>query len=181
MFDKSSLETDTPAKRIRRMADACVEEMGFADAEQCLIEHITPDPQLVSHAIYVTARVEIRMAMAVRRHRILGVEDDIAEESGGKEPKKYSKKVREKVILYGKYLGWPLSTKKVLGEATLTDVRSEAEMYEGQASGNARNGRFMRLVEKRMVALKAKENEAVRGLLSDDQLARLMARARKAE
>jgi len=50
-------------------------------------------------------------------------------------------------------------------------------MYEASAQGNARNGRFMRLVEKRLVTMKAKPGEAVGKVLSDSVLQRLMAKA----
>jgi len=181
-FDKSSLEHETEAQRIRHMADEAVDAVGFDKAEKVLAERIGADPSLTRYAIQATARAEVRMAMAVRRQRIAGAEETVDDKRADGSPKRYSDAVCRKVSEYaGKFLGWPMSNRKVLGEATLVEVREEAEMYEANAMGNARNGRFMRLLERRMLALKVKEGEPVKKLLTDDQLARLMAKAQKAE
>jgi len=176
MFDKSTLETDTAARRLRALSDEACGENGYSAAESKLVASIESDPTLVTYAIQHTAHYEVRMSMAVRRQRIIGSTGPDALE--GKLPKVYSHEVCKAVQDWGgKYLSWPMSCRKVLGDADVEDVRAEAEMYEANAQGNARNGRFFRLVEKRLQTLKAKPGEAAGHVLSDAVLEKLMAKA----
>ena len=181
-FDKDSIETKRadPGRRLRALADAACKDHGFDHAEAALVAVIEADAALVTYAVRATARDEIRMAMAVRRQRIFGAAETVDDKrsGGGGAPKQYAREVADKVREWGgRYLAWPLSSRKLLGEATVEDVRAEAEMYEASAQGNARNGRFMRLVEKRLVTMKAKAGEPVGNVLSDSVLERLMAKA----
>ena len=183
-FDKDSIETKRvdPGRRLRALADAACKDHGFDHAEAALVALIEADADLVTYAVRATARDEIRMAMAVRRQRILGAAETLDEKregkGGGGRPKEYAREVADKVREWGgRYLAWPLSSRKLLGEATVEDVKAEAEMYEASAQGNARNGRFMRLVQKRLVTLKVKPGEAVGKVLSDSVLEHLMAKA----
>lgn len=178
-FDRSSVETKPdPARRLRALADEACKSRGFDQAEDSLVTAIEADVELVTYAVRSTARAEIRMAMAVRRQRIAGTTETLDEQRAASKPKTYAHDVCAKVQEWGgKYLAWPLSNRKLLGEATVEDVRAEAEMYEANAQGNARNGRFMRLVEKRLLTMKAKPGEVVGKVLSDSILERLMAKA----
>ena len=174
-FDKGSLDVD-PAKRLRLLADDVCAERGYARAEDVLVGLIEKDAHLVSYAVRRLAREEVRMGMAVRRQRIQG-QVKTEGKKRGTAPKKYSN--GEKFDWIGKFLTWPLSTRKLLADATLGDVQHEAEMYEGQAQGNARNGRFMRCVETRLKTLKIKEGETVGQVLDDSVLGNLMTKASK--
>jgi hypothetical protein len=187
-FDKSSVETEPEGAIVRRMADAAIAQHGYRAAEEKVVAGINSQARLITWAIHRAARAEIRLAMAARRVDITGVVDDRLLTSQPAKPytkqkeQAYSEEVCRKVSEWaGKYLAWPMSDKRLLGEATLQDVRREAEMYEANAQGNARNGRFMRLLEKRLQTLKIKTGETVGQVLTDDQLATLMAKATKAE
>jgi hypothetical protein len=183
MFDPAGVDVSeemTVSTRIRALADSLTQEFGFSIAESKLVGALIADDELANYAVRAFAHSEIHMAMAVRRKRIQGAPEPI--EMGSQTVKHYSKDVGIKVGEWaGRFLGWPLSTHKLLRDASLQDVRAEAEMYEGQAQGNARNGRFMRLVERRLVTLKIKDGETVGKVLDDAILARLMAKASQAQ
>ena len=176
-FDKGSIGAD-PAKRLRQLADDVCGKHGYARAEDVLVGLIEKDATLVGLAVRRLAREEVRLGMAVRRQRIQGQVVTV-DNKRGTAPKMYSKAVAAKCGLAGKFLTWPLSNRKFLADATLDDVQHEAEMYEGQAQGNARNGRFMRCVEKRLKTLKIKEGETVGQVLDDSVLGNLMSKASK--
>lgn len=162
--------------RVRRMADAACAKVGFAKADEILETQIRSDETLTEYAISFTAHREVQLAIHARRAQITGT----AEPDERRDPKTYSEPVRDRCLQWaGKYLGWPMSTRKTLGESTVDEVASEAEMYEAKASGHARQGRFMRLVATRMKTLKAKPNEPVGKVLDDNGLKRLMTRAKK--
>jgi hypothetical protein len=174
-FDKSSLEVkeEKPALRIRCFADQVCKDAGYEGAEALLVAIIEADASLIAYAIQQTAHDEVRMSMAVRRQRISGTVETLESKLPGGKPKTYSDEAVAAAQEWGgKFLAWPLSTRKLLGSATIEDVRAEAEMYEANAQGNARNGRFMRLVEKRL-----KPGEIVGKVLDDAKLEKLMAKA----
>jgi len=182
MFDGSSFEKGKEPQRVlRQLADeACKKGQSFDRAEAELLAVIQGDPSLCAYACRIAAHEEIRMAMTVRRRLIVGATEDESRPQFDGKPKLYSREVSVKVAEWGgKYLAWPLSSRKLLGDATLDDVKAEAEMYEATAQGNARNGRFMRLVERRLLVLKIKAGEKVNKVLDDRELERLMTKARK--
>lgn len=176
MFDATSLTTDSVVTRIRNLADQLCATLGYDAAESELAKQIEADPELVAYAISTTARREIHLSMATVRQQHIKPAT-----TSSKAPKVYSRAVRDKVSTAGSgLLAWPLSSRKLLGDATTRDIEAEAEMYEATAQGNARNGKFMRAVATRMHALKAKPSETVRDVMDNDTLARLLAKAKAA-
>jgi hypothetical protein len=171
-------------RAIRAKTDELCTQNGYVEAEALLEEQIQHSADWRRCAIHQFAHQEVRLSMAIRRNKIIGTEGDSLEGKvagkGGKLPKVYSERVaRECLDMGGRYLQWPLSNRKLLGDATLEDITAEATMYESHAKGNARNGAFMRLVEKRMRAASAKPSDLVRKVLDERTLSGLMSKAIK--
>jgi len=181
MFEQSSLTTEEKmSARVRAMVDETCARLGFGPkTEEALVEQFRCLPELTDYCLRATARSEVRLAMTMQRQRIVGQEETV-DDRRGSAPKVYGKDLGAHVAqLGGKYLSWPLSNRKLLRDATVLEVKSEAEMYEANAMGNARNGRFMRLVARKMEALGATAKDTAGKLLSDDDLRRLMKAASK--
>ncbi len=177
MFDEGRAgKAPAPSLVMRRLADEACREVGFRRAEARLVKAISASKVLVAHAIRTTAAVQIRLAIHVRRQAIQGVPREL--DGKGRAPKRYSKSLRERVVNYaGQWLGWPMSKGQTLGASTSDQIEAEAIMYEAKASGHAIVGRFMRLVQRRMKAAKAKPKTMVANVLNDAELGRLMSKA----
>lgn len=188
-FDPSSFEYESYAARVRLLADQACSTGGYQTAGTVIAQAIRKDAGLIEYAVRFTAHEAVSKAMRIKRVRIMtgfdGDEDlPVGPRGGKKEVRRYSKEEQVGVSKVGGkylsgYLSWPLSCKKELGDAVLDEIVAEAEMYERHASGNARAGRFMRLIQKRMLALKAKPGEPLRNVLDESVLASLMAKAQK--
>jgi hypothetical protein len=73
----------------------------------------------------------------------------------------------------GKYYNWPLMNGAKLADANRDHILKDAERYQANADGNAKNARFLRLV-----ASQLQGTQTVKEVLSESQLALFMNRAR---
>jgi hypothetical protein len=164
---------------IHQMADEACRDNAFAVAEKKLVTSIMSDKRLTRVAVTAFAHDEIQFSIQKRRQHITAAARDEPPTSTSKQQARiYAKDVTERISRWsGQYLSWPLSTRVLLGDATLNEVTAEAEMYDAQSAGNARNARFMRLVAAR---LKKSGADIVKKCLTDSQLAVLMSRAKEA-
>lgn len=178
MFEASTVQAKTkesPAVRIRRLTEQLCNGVGFEKAEDAIAKAIADDPELIAEAIRATAHREVHYLMHQRRGRI---QDPTQKQAGP--PKTYSDETQRRCEEWaGRYLNWPMSSRKTLGQSTEPEVAEEAKMYKAKADGNARAERFMRLVAQRMKTLKAKPGETVSKVLDHRALERLMEKAKK--
>lgn len=154
---------------------------GADAAEKLAIKKIVGDADMTEAAVRVSVHYLIRLEMREVRSAIQGASIQSDERGDGSFlPKQkaptYQPEVQQRVSAWsGKYLQWPLSCRKLLGDALRGDIILEAEMYERNALGNARNGRFMRAILKRIPTTAT--TTKVGDILTDDQLAKIMAKS----
>jgi hypothetical protein len=170
--------TQEQIKSLKELAQEVYDECGPDRAETELEKRIARRPEYVAAAISLAVHYLARLCGHAVRKIIAGDEQDIGavilERRDKQQAAKVSKDVQRRVDTYlGKFLSWPMSTSKRLGDSNREEVGEEAEMYERQASGNAHRGRFMRLVQRRTPT-----GKLVGQVLSDGALAKLYSKAK---
>jgi hypothetical protein len=137
----------------------------------CLERKIIDDEDLTALAVH-------NAAYDALRERMRDVRAEISNGGGNGEAhqsKVYSPELREKLqqSLRG-FLQRPMMDGTLLENATREVLLSDAERYENYAEGNAREGRFLRAVAK-----KVPDEKKVKDVFSEQQLQRLYDRAKK--
>ncbi len=153
---------------LKAEAEKLVEEKGFS--EECvsvLTDLITSDQDLVSKAVRELAISSLSDARHAARSRIA------REQTKGDKPKIFSPSFQESVSFScGKYFNWPMMDGSFLSMADKTHLLLDAMKYRKNARGNFRNARFLELV-----AEKIRPGQKVEEVLTERQLANLMAKA----
>ncbi len=169
-----SQKNEEPQSTLHRLAGRVHDEFGFGDeAISHLEELILKDKAALRQAARDSAEAALRHRMSLERAKIIR-----SAPSHDESPRRYSREMQEAVgNSAGKYLGfldWPMSNGVRLAKADRELVSNDAEQYRKLAEGNGRNSRFLS-----MVLGKLKPGQVVEEVFSEEELSRLMDRAKK--
>ncbi len=113
--------------------------------------------------------------MSITRSRIIR---EAATPDRGVGPRIFSREEQEAVGSRGErytgFMGWPMSDGTRLGQADRDLVEKDMSTYCRLAEGNGRNAEFMK-----MILQKLRPGQKVGEVFSEDELVRLMERAKK--
>lgn len=132
-----------------------------------LEQRIRNTPTLLELAIHQAAYDTLRMSMRDTRHKI-------STPPGGTQ-RHYSREEQEAIVDAVKgFYSRPLMDGTLLRDATGEVLLRDAERYEAQASGCAREAKFLRLV-----AAKVSPGQKVGDVWTEDELEKLFQKAKK--
>lgn len=164
---------------IRKFARELYDEFDLGiQAQEKLQDFIHADPILREKAVAVFAMDLLRQAQREVRSRING--GTSKESTSPHRPRIYTDEEKQRVkVVCAKYsfLNWPMMDGTQLGAATLSLLKKNADAYEKQARGMARNAEFLRLIQNDP-RWNRNKGALVAELFSEKELAGLMEKAK---
>ncbi len=135
------------------------------EAVNLMRDEILRDPEMMQLAAKMAAVEAIGNGRRELRNQI----------TNGK-PKLVTPEARQRMQrIAATYYNWPLMDGTPIGDATRDLLLRDSERFQRNAEGNARNANFLR-----MVADKVRDGQTVKEALSEDQLEKLMEKAKRA-
>lgn len=139
---------------------------GYTDiAINMVIDEIDSDPEMRLEAVRTAAMDAVMVAQREFRSQIIN----------GGTPKTYSREMQRRLqqSVVG-FFSWPMMNGSRLADATKELLETDAARYQANAEGNARNASFLRAV-----AAKVGEGQKVKDVFSEEQLTKLMEKAKR--